>query len=199
MQTTPDGVTEDAALPAVVDDAAEPLPGTVAVLPEPPREAETEAEPEAEPEAETVAEPALAPEPVRPPGDAVALAVAVVLPLVGLVLTGVARTWLTVAMLTLAPAIVVVYGLGLTVVVRVLRRDSRMRRILHGVTTRYRVLAWLWALAFLAAGISPMLGGLDMPWAAQAGIVAASAIVVGLITGALWSAYLHDSNRPVEK
>lgn len=144
------------------------------------------------------AEPPASAEPARPPADAIALAAAVVLPLVGLVLTGVARTWLTVAMLALMPAILVVYGLGLAVVVRALRRESPLRRILHGRTTRYRVLAWVWALAFLVAGLSPTLGGLDLEWAAQAAVVAASAVVVGVITGLLWSAYLHDANSPVD-
>ena len=128
----------------------------------------------------------------RPRADVVALAVAIGLPVVGVVLTLAARTWLTVAFLMLVPAIGVVYGLGLLVFVRVLRRRSMLRRELGAVPPRYRVYAWLWAAAFLAAAVSPTLGGLDLPWSLQAGLVAVSAVAVGAVTGAVWSTYLRD-------
>lgn len=130
--------------------------------------------------------------PTRPRADAAALGVAVVLPLVGVVLTLAARTWLTVAFLMLAPAILVVYGLGLLVLVRALRRRSLLRRELGQVPRRYRVYAWLWSIAFLVAAISPTLGGLDLAWSLQAGIVGLSAVLVGIVTGSMWSTYQHD-------
>lgn len=128
----------------------------------------------------------------RPRPDVVALAAAVAVPLVGVTVTLAARTWLTVALLVLMPAILVVYGLGLLVFVRVLRRRSMLRRELGSVPRRYRVYAWLWASAFLVAGVSPALGGLDLPWALQAGLVGLSAVAVGVVTGAVWSTYLRD-------
>lgn len=129
---------------------------------------------------------------VRPRGDVVALGVAVLVPLVGIVLTLATETWLTVAFLMLVPAIAVVYGLGLLVFVRVLRRRSMLRRELGSVPRRYRAYAWVWALAFLVTALSPTLGGFDLPWALQAGLVAVSAVAVGAVTGAVWSTYLRD-------
>jgi MFS family permease len=129
---------------------------------------------------------------VRPGGDAAALAAAVALPLVGVALTLAAQTWLTVAFLMLVPAIVVVYGLGLLVLVRALRRRSLLRRELGHVPRRYRLYAWLWSIAFLVAAVSPTLGGLDLAWSLQAALVGLSAVVVGIVTGMLWSTYQHD-------
>lgn len=129
---------------------------------------------------------------VQPRADAVALAVAAVLPVVGAALTLVAQTWLTVAFLMLVPAVLVVYGLGLVVLVRALRRRSLLRRELGRVPRRYRIYAWLWAVAFLVAALSPTLGGLDLAWSLQAGLVGVSAVVVGIVTGSLWSTYQHD-------
>ena len=129
---------------------------------------------------------------VRPRGDTIALVVAAAIPLVGVALTLAAQTWLTVAFLMLVPAIVVVYALGLVVLIRALRRRSVLRRELGHVPRRYRVYAWLWAIAFLVAAVSPTLGGLDMPWSLQAVLVGASAVVVGIVTGSMWSTYQHD-------
>ncbi|GEN80549.1 hypothetical protein [Actinotalea fermentans] len=143
------------------------------------------------PEAEAPDTPAR-PAPARPRADLVALVVATVLPVLGVLLTLTAETWLTVAFLMLVPAIVVVYGLGLLVLVRVLRRRSMLRRELGDVPLRYRVYAWAWAIGFLAAAVSPMLGGLDLPWVLQAAVVGASPVAVGVLTGGLWSAYLRD-------
>lgn len=138
------------------------------------------------------ADPGTAPVTVRPRGDAAALVAAVALPLVGAALTLAAQTWLTVAFLMLVPAVLVVYALGLVVLVRALRRRSLLRRELGRVPRRYRIYAWLWAVAFLAAAVSPTLGGLDLPWSLQAGLVGLSAVVVGIVTGSLWSTYQHD-------
>ncbi len=150
------------------------------------------------PAATTAPAPEPAPEPeapsasVRPRGDVAALVAAVALPLVGVVLTLAARTWLTVAFLMLVPVIVVVYGLGLLVLVRALRRRSLLRRELGEVPRRYRVYAWLWSAAFLVAAVSPTLGGSDLAWSLQAGLVGLSAVVVGIVTGTLWSTYQRD-------
>lgn len=152
-----------------------------------------EVEPQVEPQVEPEVEPA--PAPVRPRADALALAAAAVLPLVGIALTLAAPTWLTVAFLMLVPAVVIVYGLGLVLLVRALRRRSLLRRELGRVPRRYRVYAWLWAIALLVAVVSPMLGGLDLAWSLQAGLLGASAVVVGIVTGALWSTYQHDVAR----
>ena len=130
--------------------------------------------------------------PLRPRADTAALAVAVVLPLVGVAVTLAARTWLTVAFLMLVPAVLIVYGLGLLVLVQALRRRSVLRRELGQVPRRYRVYAWLWATAFLVAALSPTLGGLDLAWSLQAGLVGLSAVVVGIVTGSMWSTYQHD-------
>ena len=130
--------------------------------------------------------------PVRPRGDLLALAAAVAVPLAGVALTLGTRTWLTVAFLMLVPAIGLVYGLGLLVFVRVLRRRSMLRQDLGAVPPRYRVYAWLWAVAFLVAALSPTLGSADLPWGLQAGLVATSAVAVGVVTGAVWSTYLRD-------
>lgn len=130
----------------------------------------------------------------RPTADVVALAVAACLPLVGVVLALVGGTWLTVAIILLTPLVLVAYGLGLWVFARVLRRASPVRRMYDGVPRRYRVYAWLWALAFLAAGASPLLGGLDGPWQSQvAGVVAAS-VLVGVLTVRVWLTYVTDLN-----
>lgn len=128
----------------------------------------------------------------RPRADLVALAVAITLPLVGTLLTLVGRTWLTVAFLVLLPVVGVVYGLGVLAFVKALRRRSMLRRELGAVPTRYRVHAWVWALAFLLSALSPMLGGFDLPWALQAGLVGGSAVVAGVVTGAVWSTYMRD-------
>lgn len=136
------------------------------------------------------------PDGAAPREDFAALGVAIGLPLVGAVLSMVVRSWLTVAIVALAPAIVVVYGLGLVVLVRVLRPGSALRRRLGAVPAAYRGYAWVWGLAFLVAAVTPGLGGFDLPWMLQAGLVGASAIVVGLLTGALWSRYLYETRRP---
>jgi len=188
-ERTPDGVPtrEDDAPVAVVDEG--PVEEHAVVGEGPVAGADRPAG-----EARPVAVRAPGPQPVvtRPRADAVALAVALVVPLVGVLLTLAARTWLTVAFLVLTPVILVVYGLGLAVFVRVLRRRSTLRRELGAVPARYRGYAWLWAVAFLAAALSPTLGSLDLPWTLQAGLVGASAIAVGVVTGAVWSTYLRD-------
>lgn len=179
-------VEPDVAAAEPIEAPSEPSEATEAT--EATEQAEEQAEPEAP--AEPMAE--ARPLPARPRGDLVALGVAVVVPLVGVVLTLAAKTWLTVAFIMLVPACLVVYGLGLLVLVRVLRRRSALRRDLGAVPLRYRVYAWAWAFAFLLAAVSPMLGGLDMPWALQAALVALSAVGVGALTGAVWSAYTRD-------
>jgi small-conductance mechanosensitive channel len=195
-ERTPDGVPtrEDDAPVAVVDE------GPVeehAVVDEGPVAGADRPAGEARPVAARApgTQPGTQPVVTRPRADAVALAVALVVPLVGVLLTLAARTWLTVAFLVLTPVILVVYGLGLAVFVRVLRRRSTLRRELGAVPARYRGYAWLWAVAFLAAALSPTLGSLDLPWTLQAGLVGASAIVVGVVTGAVWSTYLRDVAR----
>ena len=185
--TAPTGVA-DPTLPDLTDlpDLADLTPevtGPVTDTRDDAADAETETEAEAE------VEPALPP---HPPADRTALVVAIAVPLVGALLTLLGRTWLTVAFLMLMPVIGVVYGLGLLAFVRVLRRRSMLRRELGAVPTRYRVFAWVWALAFLLSALSPILGGVDLPWELQAGLVGVSAVAAGVVTGALWSTYLRD-------
>ncbi len=137
-------------------------------------------------------------DPDRPPADAVALLVAVVLPLVGVILALAGRTWLTIAIIMLTPLVLAAYGLGLWVFARVLRRGSLMRRVYGVVPRRYLGYAWVWAIAFLVAGASPMLGGLDVPWQAQVAAVIGASVVVGALTVSLWMRYSGDVNAPAD-
>lgn len=130
--------------------------------------------------------------PPQPRSDAVVLWVAVAGPLVGVIITFVAMSWLTVAFLMLAPLITVVYALGLLVLVRVLRKRSRVRSELGEVPVRYRVYAWTWAAAFILAALSSAIGDPDGPSVGQAILVAAGSIAVVVLTGALWTTYMRD-------
>src|SRR5690606_2241707 len=87
--------------------------------------------------------------PARPQADVVAMWVAIVVPVLGIVATIAVRTWLTLAFVLLAPLVVVVYALGVWVFTRVLRRESLFRRELGRVPLRYHGYAWSWALAYV--------------------------------------------------
>ena len=92
----------------------------------------------------------------------------------------------------LAPLVVVVYALGVWVFTRVLRRESLFRRELGRVPLRYHGYAWSWALAYVPATVAPYLGSDDGPGVWTAALVVFSAVTVGVLTGAVWSAYLRD-------
>lgn len=131
-------------------------------------------------------------QPPRPRADAVAMWVAIVVPVLGIVATLAVRTWLTLAFVLLAPLVVVVYALGVWVFTRVLRRESLFRRELGRVPLRYHGYAWSWALAYVPATVAPYLGSDDGPGVWTAALVVFSAVTVGVLTGAVWSAYLRD-------
>ncbi len=92
--------------------------------------------------------------------DRVALAAAVVLPVLGAVCkVFVNPGWAVLAFLMWSPAIVAIWCAGLVVLIRALGPRSRIRDARGAVPRRYRVLAWAWSVALFLPGFVMLDGG----------------------------------------